>query len=124
MLAVRRLSESTFVLRVEREGFPALAGQCCTVGVVGSGVNREYSLYSGGEDPWFEFLVREVEDGLVSPALGMLRPGDEVELDGPYGRFVLERPGTPPAATCSSPPGSGSPHSMVSCAATRTWITG
>ena len=91
-----------------------------------AGCDREYSLYSGGEDPWFEFLVREVEDGLVSPALGMLRPGDEVELDGPYGRFVLERPGDTSRRYLFIATGVGiAPfHGADPRAATRTWITG
>ncbi|MBN2288767.1 MAG: oxidoreductase [Candidatus Glassbacteria bacterium] len=90
--SVRHLTDSAFILRVDRHGLPAVAGQCATVGAAGSGVNREYSLYSGDHDPFFEFLVKEVEEGQVSPALKKCVPGDPVELDGPYGRFVVQAP--------------------------------
>jgi len=90
--SIRYLSDSAFVLRVDRHDVPAVAGQCATVGAAGSGLNREYSLYSGDDDPYFEFLVKEVDGGRVSCALKKCRPGDTVELDGPYGKFVLEAP--------------------------------
>ena len=90
--SIRHLTDSVYVLRVERHGLPAIAGQCATVGAAGSGLNREYSLYSGDNDPFFEFLIKEVEEGRVSGQLKQCKPGDPVELDGPYGRFVIESP--------------------------------
>jgi len=87
---VRELTETTYVIRVDRHEVPARAGQCATVGVAGAGVNREYSLYSGDHEPYFDFLIKEV--GQVSGALRRCRAGDAVDLDGPYGRFVIERP--------------------------------
>lgn len=90
--SVRHLTDSTYVLRVDRLEMPAIAGQCATVGVLGSGINREYSLYSGNDDPYFEFLIKEIEGGQVSGALKTCVPGDEVELDGPYGQFILHNP--------------------------------
>lgn len=90
--SVRHLTEQVFVLRVDRHDVPAVAGQCATLGAHGSGLNREYSMYSGGDEPFLDFLIREVEDGRVSPSLKRLRPGDPVEMDGPYGRFVIEKP--------------------------------
>ncbi len=89
---IRHLTGEVFVLRVDRHNTPARAGQCATLGTCGSGLNREYSMYGGEMDPWFDFLIREVEDGQVSPRLKNLRPGDPVEMDGPYGRFVIEKP--------------------------------
>ncbi|MCE5270768.1 oxidoreductase [bacterium] len=91
--SVRHLTGQVFVLRVDRLGVPAVAGQCATLGAWGSGLNREYSMYGGQDEPWLDFLVREVEDGQVSPRLKQLAPGDPVEMDGPYGRFVIEQPG-------------------------------
>lgn len=95
LLEVRHLTDSAFVLRTERRGMPGTAGQCCTVGVAGTGLNREYSLYSGNDDPYFEFLVKEVQGGQVSVSLKQRRPGECLELDGPYGRFILEKPEDP-----------------------------
>ena len=38
---------------------------------------------------FLEFLIRVVDDGLVSSKLAKLKVGDEVEIDGPYGKFCL-----------------------------------
>lgn len=87
---IRNLSPSTYVLRLERNGFSFKPGQCVNLGLKGSGVNREYSTYSGIDEPYLEFLIKEVTGGTVSPALRGIEPGSEVELHGPYGSFVIE----------------------------------
>ena len=84
-----RLSESTFRLRTERPNVPIKAGQCFSVGTKDLGINREYSMYSAAEDDFIDFLIREVGDGIVTPALGRCQPGDLVEIGGPYGEFCL-----------------------------------
>lgn len=84
-----RLSDKTFRLRTERPSAPIKAGQCFSVGTKALGINREYSMYSGADDPYVDFLIREVEDGIVTPALGSCQPGDLVEIGGPYGDFCL-----------------------------------
>lgn len=92
VISVRDLTRHTFVLRIERNNVPCTAGQCVTLGLHGSGINREYSLYSGEGDEYFEFLIREVEGGQVSCELHRCQPGDLVDFDGPYGRFIIEKP--------------------------------
>ena len=84
-----RLSHSTFRLRTQRPAVQIKAGQCFSVGTKELGVNREYSMYSAAEDPFIDFLIREVEDGIVTPALGKCKSGDRVEIGGPYGEFCL-----------------------------------
>ena len=84
-----RLSSSTFRLRTRRPDTPIKAGQCFSVGTKELGINREYSMYSGAEDPFVDFLIREVEDGIVTPALAKCKPGELVEIGGPYGDFCL-----------------------------------
>ena len=61
--SIRHLTDSAFVLRVDRHNLPGVAGQCATLGVAGSGLNREYSLCSGDNDSFSEFLIKEVEGG-------------------------------------------------------------
>ena len=90
VIEVRNLSTSTYVLKLERNGVLFQPGQCVNLGLKGSGVNREYSTYSGIDDPYLEFIIKEVPKGLVSPALRRLTPGSEVELHGPYGSFVIK----------------------------------
>lgn len=47
-------------------------------------------MYSSASDPYLEFLIRRVPDGLVSSALSSLQRDDEVEIGGPYGDFCLD----------------------------------
>jgi ferredoxin/flavodoxin---NADP+ reductase len=85
-----RVSAATFLLRVERPDIKIKAGQCFNIGSVKSGINREYSMYSDANANFVEFLIREVDGGIVSPDLASLKDGDEVELAGPYGEFCIE----------------------------------
>ena len=83
-------SDDTFLLRVERPMVPIKAGQCFNLGVPGMGINREYSMYSGANDDFLDFLIRKIDGGFVSSKLGMLRSGDSIEIDGPYGEFCIK----------------------------------
>jgi ferredoxin-NADP reductase len=47
-------------------------------------------MYSAAGDPFVDFLIREVEDGVVSPRLARCQSGDMVEIGGPYGEFCLQ----------------------------------
>ena len=84
-----RLSDKTFRLRTDRPSTPIKAGQCFSVGTRDLAINREYSMYSAADDPYVDFLIREVEDGVVSPRLARCQPGEMVEIGGPYGEFCL-----------------------------------
>ena len=90
LIKIRNLSPSAYVLRLERKDFNFLPGQCVNLGVKGAGINREYSTYSGKDDPYLEFLIKDVSGGLVSSALRKLTIGTEVEMHGPYGSFTLD----------------------------------
>lgn len=90
VMTLRDLSPSTYVLRLERNGFQFQPGQCVNLGTTGSGVNREYSTYSGIDDPYLEFLIKEVRGGTVSTALRKVSVGDEVDMHGAYGSFVID----------------------------------
>lgn len=89
VLEVRKLSESTSVVRFEREGLEFEPGQYIRVGVEGDPEIRDYSVYSGADADYLEVLVRRVEDGLVSRQLCDLESGDGVSVGGPYGHFKL-----------------------------------
>ena len=94
VLGNESLSSGTFKLQIERNGLEFRAGQCVNLGLPNTGVNREYSSYSGEQEVELAFLIREVEDGDVSPALRRLKYGDTIEIDGAYGLFTL--PESPP----------------------------
>ena len=89
LINIRNLSPSAYVLRLEKKDISFKAGQCFNLGIKGSGVNREYSIYSGENDPYLEFLIKEVQGGTVSPALRNVQTGEEVGLYGPYGSFTI-----------------------------------
>ena len=89
VLSNESLSANTFKLRIEREDMEFNAGQCVNLGLPKTGINREYSSYSGEQEPELAFLIREVEDGDVSTALRHLKSGDSIEIDGAYGLFTL-----------------------------------
>ena len=90
VLGNERLSQSTFMLTVERPEIDIKAGQCFNIGTNEAGVNREYSMYSDANADYVQFLIKEVEHGVVSPRISCLAVGDEVELEGPYGEFCIE----------------------------------
>jgi ferredoxin--NADP+ reductase/benzoate/toluate 1,2-dioxygenase reductase subunit len=88
---IRYLTESTFVLRLDRGNMEFRAGQHIIVGLKGEMDQREYSVYSGEKDDYLEILVREVSDGRVSLQLKQCKPGDLLQVNGPFGLFGLEK---------------------------------
>jgi ferredoxin/flavodoxin---NADP+ reductase len=87
IVAVRNLTRSTFVLRLERKNLQFQTGQFIVLKYPGSAEKREYSVYSGENDDYLEVLVREIEGGKVSGRLKKLTPGAAVEVEGPFGFF-------------------------------------
>lgn len=93
VIKIRFLTKSTYSLVLERNNFEFIPGQCVNLGLVGSGINREYSSYSSVHDKKkLEFLIKIVEGGAVSTALSKLSKGDLVQIDGAYGKFILRDP--------------------------------
>ena len=87
VIKVRHLTDSTFVVRFERNGLPFQTGQFVILKLPNSVEQREYSVYSGEKDDFLEVLVREVEGGKISGKLKKLKPGSDIEVDGPFGFF-------------------------------------
>jgi ferredoxin--NADP+ reductase/benzoate/toluate 1,2-dioxygenase reductase subunit len=89
VLEIRKLTDETSVVRIERIGLEFEPGQYIRVGVEGDPEIRDYSVYSGSNADYVEVLVRRVEDGLVSKQLCDLEVGESVSVGGPYGHFKL-----------------------------------
>lgn len=87
VIEIRSLTDTTFVIRMERNGLNFQTGQFILLGLNGATDRREYSVYSGEEDDYLEVLVREVDGGKVSGKLKRLKPGDDLYVDGPFGFF-------------------------------------
>lgn len=86
---VRNLTDQSYVLRLNRHAFRFTAGQHITLGPLQGIDSREYSIYSGENDPYLEVLIREVQDGNVSKKLKRAVAGDKLFCDGPVGYFTL-----------------------------------
>ena len=89
ILEIRHLTESTFVIRFEKGDMEFTAGQHVCVGPPNGIHTREYSIYSPIEAPYIEILVKEVQNGLITPVLKKLKVGDAVVVEEPVGYFGL-----------------------------------
>ncbi len=89
VLDIRNLTESTYVLRLERNDFEFKAGQYLVLNVPGESKAREYSIYSPEDAPHIDLLIKEVTNGEISKELKYLKLGSKVEITGPFGFFVL-----------------------------------
>ncbi len=59
----------------------------------GKEITRAYSIASPRGGNVFALCLNRVDDGLVSPYLFDLEPGDEIEIGEPLGYFTLRHPG-------------------------------
>lgn len=90
--SVRNLTATTYVIRIDRHAFQALAGQHVTLGPHAFAINREFSIYSPPDAPYLEFLIIARPGSETACALQQAKPGDEVDLAGPYGEFLITQP--------------------------------
>lgn len=90
VLDLRQLTENTFILSLPKSRFKFVAGQHISLSIMGDYQSREYSIYSAENGDNLEILVKEVEGGYFSPKLKHLKPGDMVEVHGPFGKFGLD----------------------------------
>jgi ferredoxin/flavodoxin---NADP+ reductase len=89
--SIRHLTDSAYVLRFDRNQRPFTAGQHVILGIKDENNAREYSIYSGEKDDYFEVLVKEVLDGDISKRLKLLKTGTELQMDGPLGFFTIDQ---------------------------------
>jgi ferredoxin/flavodoxin---NADP+ reductase len=89
IISIRHLTDAAYIIQMTRRGLKFRAGQHILLGKAGSIHNREYSVYSGENDTFFEVLIKEVDDGMVSKQLKKLQPGDKVQIEGPLGFFTI-----------------------------------
>ncbi len=69
------------------------AGQHYEVRIAGTDISRKYSVASSPlRRGVLEFGVQYIPNGLVSPKLWALKPGDEIEIRGPWGESFIWEP--------------------------------
>jgi len=83
-------SQGNFILRTERKNINFNPGQFFSIGIPNEPINREYSVTSGKNDNYLDFLIREIKDGTLSTKLKKLKKNDEIKILGPYGEFYLK----------------------------------
>ncbi len=110
------LTDTTFIIHIERKGLEFTPGQHLVVGRKDQGEFRQYSLYNGLNDSSFAILVKEVEGGILSPQLKRLQVGDELEINGPMGYFTIsaQRRENNPVVMIATGTGIAPFHSFVS----------
>jgi len=86
---VRKLTDTTFVLRFDKHDLKFTAGQHIALGLPNVIDTREYSIYSAENDNALEVLIKEVEEGHMSPKFSKLVEGDKVKIMKPVGYFTL-----------------------------------
>lgn len=91
VIKTRKLTDLTFVLRLERRNLAFEPGQHLNIGLPDDGQQREYSVYSSVHEDHLEVLVQTIPTGHVSARLGQLSAGDSVLVSGPHGRFTLDQ---------------------------------
>jgi CDP-4-dehydro-6-deoxyglucose reductase len=76
------------------EVFDFIPGQFVSLSetLKGKKVTRAYSICSLPKANTFEIVLNLVHDGMFSPYLFSLKPGDHVEMKGPHGMFVMRNP--------------------------------
>lgn len=88
VLEVINLTPETFIIRLDRKGFKFEPGQYVVIRIPELNIGREYSIYSGIADDYLDFLVREIPEGSFSRYLRHLKPGSELDVEGPKGYFI------------------------------------
>tara|TARA_E500000178_G_C16951831_1_gene721666 strand:+ start:489 stop:1124 length:636 start_codon:yes stop_codon:yes gene_type:complete len=90
--SVSDLSEGNFLLRTEKpKELSFEPGQYFSVSVSNMGINREYSVSSGNKEDELEFMIRQIDDGTLSPNLRKLVKNHQISLNGPFGKFIIEK---------------------------------
>ncbi|WP_320052141.1 FAD-binding oxidoreductase [uncultured Acetobacteroides sp.] len=87
VVRVDELPNATYLIRIEKKGLEPRSGQYMALSVPGDIQTRHYSIYSGENDETLDFLIKEVDDGIVSVKLHQFKPGDKVLVEGPWGHF-------------------------------------
>ena len=90
VIGIRDLTPTAYVIRFDRDNIPFRAGQHILLGKKDDIESREYSVYSAEQDDFFEVLIREVKDGLVSKQLRRVKPGEPLNFENPVGYFILK----------------------------------
>lgn len=94
--SVEALTSDIYSLKLKpSEAFEFKAGQYVDIQIPGTELHRSFSMANTDSDS-LEFMIKHYEGGKFSGLLsdGAIKPGDELNVTGPYGVFTL-RPSSP-----------------------------
>ena len=102
-------------LHLSGDGMDFQAGQYVNLTLPGIEGARAFSVANAPQQPTMvELQVRRVPGGLATGYIHeTLKPGDEVTLSGPYGRFFVRKSSTAPMIFLAGGTGVSSPRSMI-----------
>ena len=82
---------------IDRNEFQFTPGQFVSIkeNVAGKQITRAYSIASPPDGNRFALCLNRVPNGLVSPLLFALQPGEQIEVEEPLGYFTLRHPERP-----------------------------
>jgi len=89
VLGHRALSPTARELTLSRDGLSFQAGQLLNVHGQDPLDERNYTIASGERDDTLQILYRLLPAGRLTPQLAALKVGDDLEVSGPCGEFVL-----------------------------------
>ena len=83
------INENLFKIFFNKNGLDFIPGQHFSLSIPKKSINREYSSYTCPNDDEIGFLIRRVEGGIMTNLLNEMKPGDPLNIYGPYGSFSL-----------------------------------
>jgi Fe-coproporphyrin III synthase len=91
-VSVTPLVGDVFLLRTTRNGFSFVPGQNVSLGRhLVYHQSKDFSIASGANDDFLEFMIKENKTGTITPMLRKLAPGTSLDVTGPYGEFFCRR---------------------------------
>jgi ferredoxin/flavodoxin---NADP+ reductase len=87
VLALQEVTEGKFVLTFKKQ-FGFKAGQVVALTTDRDLEPRIYSLCSGEYDPQMKILFDLKKEGILTPKLAALKPGDRIYVTKPYGSYL------------------------------------
>ena len=86
--SVAEIVLGVLLLRTSRNGYAFVPGQNVSIGPhLAYHKSKDFTICSGLEDDFLEFMIKENRSGTISPLLRQLQPGTKLDLTGPYGEF-------------------------------------
>jgi ferredoxin-NADP reductase len=91
VIEIQNLSIGNYIIKVEKRDLKFTAGQFFSLGLENNLINREYSVCSGENDSTVDFLIREINKGIISSNLRNIKINDKIKVLGPFGNFYLKK---------------------------------